>query len=681
MNEFELWIDESGDFKNDNDKVKNGEYPSLIGGLLVEKKSDQSSSINIIIPEESTYHSVNETDQLDRFKLVEKTFLQNDTNRFVVFNNQECIMILDDNLTYLNIISEGILQLIKWLKAQYGQISLTIIIANRVDMTNGLNSVVPLDEYEKRLKEKLLIGSYENSISDKEWTLKTESARKEKKLMIADIICNTIFTRYKPKKFNKDERTYIDSVYKDKKKTIVFKVFESVLEKKLERDLLENRTGEAVASVCATNNKKILKKCFDLLDVKFEHIGVQNAIFQYKFIEAYTEFYINDVRDFKKCEIYLKNLLNYYIPILEKHDFGGKDYSLNYLILDIKFYLLTLYTHTGDIIGAKALIKECEEYIEKIPETLNMLNYQIKFKNRKIQNQIDSFDFEGALKSADELVKECKSTKDLLYLISNNEDGNSNKKRVKYDELAKAFGTRMQVKAFMVRNNPGLYESSKKDSDAAISEFDNIRDIQRQYLYRVQLETDHGNYDSALEFLKKSVELPTNVEITELWKRIEGSNIFGVSAFLRLMAESTKLDKAKEMYKVFSKSDHMKMLETSCEVYHPLEIIYWKYASYCAKNGMINAAYDNYKKATNLCFKGNEITLAIIGIGILFEELSIALKNNGKEYKDIKKELQKKWKSIIKKEYEDILLRVFGQVDLHNDDADYYYALSRKITY
>ena len=37
MKEFELWIDESGDFKDDDIKRKKGHTPSCVGGALVER--------------------------------------------------------------------------------------------------------------------------------------------------------------------------------------------------------------------------------------------------------------------------------------------------------------------------------------------------------------------------------------------------------------------------------------------------------------------------------------------------------------------------------------------------------------------------------------------------------------------------------------------------------------------
>lgn len=198
--------------------------------------------------------------------------------------------------------SEGILQLIKLLKAKYGEIFLRVIIANCVNTTTGLNpaqSIVPVGEYEKRLEEKILIGSLENAISENEWELKTSSARKDKRLMLADIICNTFFTRYRKKKFNSTEREYISKIYSDNCKTEIFSVFESVLEKSFKNYLMENKIGEAVANICLSSDKNLNQKCFELLKMKYVSSGIHDVTFHYKFIAAYIEYYVNVVRDFE----------------------------------------------------------------------------------------------------------------------------------------------------------------------------------------------------------------------------------------------------------------------------------------------------------------------------------------------------------------------------------------------
>lgn len=678
MRKFELWLDESGNFDNDSEKIKIGKNPSLVGGLLIENNTFPSNYINAIIPETKTYHSTNENDQLDRFRQIDKKLYLNNANQFVVFSNQECIMILDNNLTYLNIISEGILQLIKQLKAQYGEIFLRVIIANRVNTTTGLNpaqSTVPSEEYTKRLKEKLLLASLENSISDKEWSLQNASALKDKRLMLADIVCNAFLTRSRRKKFGDEGCKYIESIYNDKQKTLKFTVFEPVLEKNFKNSLMDNQIGEAVSSICLSNNKEALERCFSLLKLNFNTRSVYDITFQYKFIEAYIEYYVNVVRNFDLCINYMNNLLNYYIPLLIEYNKNDSKNLANKLALDIKFYMLTVYTHMGNIQMFDKLVDECEKAISELPTSLDTINYQIKFETRKITHLINAFNFKKALSYADSQVKKCKEIKELMSLISNENS-------YYYDELAKALGTRLQIKTFLIRNNAKLYSSAKEDSNNAINEFVDESDKRRQYLYRVQLETEHEDFEEALKYLKMSVGQQEETNEKTLWNAVEKESPFAISAFIRLMSEGTgQWEKSEVMYNALSSSDYILKLESQTQLYHPSEIILWKYGYYYAQNGMIPAAIKYYEKASDVCFYEDNLTLNVIGIGIELELHGIILQERKKEVATHSRRLNKRWNKTKESDFNDILGNLFGKIDFQNDNPQYFKSLGRKITY
>lgn len=676
MRTFELWLDESGDFDNDALRVSDVENPSLVGGLLIENNSFPMPCINAIIPESNlTYHSVKENDSLKRFRGIEKNIFKNEANRFVVFSNQECIMILDSSLTYLNIISEGILQLIKRLKAEYGEIFLKIIISNYVDTTTGRDkkdSVIQTEEYEKRLKEKIILGSLEHSISEAEWDLQTASARKDKRLMLADIVCNTFFTRDRQRKFNDDDRSYIESIYTDDKKTLVFTVFESVLEKHFRNCLIGNRIGEAVSSICLSNDEAVLERCFSLLKSNFNSLGMHDLHFEYQFVEAYIGYYINVVRDFDLCISFLGNLLKYYIPLLREYDKSGLAEKLE---LDIKFYMLTVYTHRGNLAMADKMTEECEKLLGKLPTSMETISYKIKFETRKIANLINAFKFEEALKDVDSQVQNCKGVKELLDLLSDDPKY--------YDELAKALGTRVQIKSFLLRTNPQLYGSAVEDSDNAINEFVELSDKKRQYLYRVHLETEHKAFDTALLYLKRSVDELPETDVKVLWKRVEQESVFAVNAYVRLMAEASaaQWESAGIMFNAISNSGYISKLESASKLFHPSEIILWKYGYYCALNGMINAAIKYYEKASEVCFSSTDLTLNLIGIGIELEEHGILLKEKKNEAAAHRRQLLKKWKKVHDEDKKGIMENLFGEVNLQNEDHQYFMKLGRIITY
>ena len=719
MRRFELWLDESGDFSNDQRKVERNEKPSLVGGLLIENNTFADQEISMILPEAGTYHSVDMKDQLARFRKIDERLFRNPANRLVVFSNQECIMILDNNITYLNIISKGILQILKYLNALYGDVFLRVVIANRVDTTTGEDptvSVVRNEEYVKRLREKLLVEGLQESITEEEWELLNASARSDKRLMLADIVCNTFFTRYRKNKFTEEEREYIEGVYSDKEKTLVFSVFESILEKSFTECLLENKVGEAVSRICLSDDREMLERCFDLLEKRFDGQGLGNVRFQYNFINAYIEYYINVVRDYNLMIRFLKNLLTYYVPLLAEQREAAMSRLDDRLRLNIKFHLWTAYMHLGDVANSEKMQNECEAELPKFPPSLYTIGNQIKFGTRKIITLCNAFKYEEALEFADEHVKKCKEVDDLLTLISGDESTH-------FDELAKALAARLQVVNFLLRHKKELYDDGVLDSDEAIGEFVEYRDKKRQYLYRVVLETEAGNYDRAYEYLCKAVgtgegpaigltgesgvtggfeadrdakrdaqsgngdaepaDLPGDADAKEVWALAEAGSPYEAYAYIRLMAEAAESwGKADEMYRALSGSEYIKGLMSKETMYHPDGVILWKYAYYCAQKGMNNAAAGAYERAQKACFaQWPDLTLNVIGMAVYFEQMSFLLGNGSSDAKDLRKKMIKSWDSICREKGEEMLERTFGEVDLQSTSVDYFRKLSRKVTH
>lgn len=722
MKRFELWLDESGDFEKDDSQKKAKAVPSLIGGLLTENSSFPDSAVGTIIPEEY-YHSIDHADQLERFRRIDEKLSKRTENRFVVFSNQERVNIVDNNLTYLNIIAEGILQLLKSLKARYGTVFLRVLIANRVDTTTGRDyssSVVSVGEYEKRLNEKMVLASLENSISSQEWELRTASARKDKRLMLADIVCNTFFTRQRKNKFDQQERAYIESIYTDSERTLVFTVFESFSEKLFRNDLLNGHIGEAVSNICLCAEEDVLERCFSLLKQRMKESGPSDLRLQYRFVSAYVEYYMNVDRDFDLCSRLLTNLLKYYIPLLKEE--GGKEIleDANRLELDLRFYLMTTYTHTGNIEGAAALEHECREAVEQLPPTLDTVSYKIRFAHRNVINLINMFDFESALLEVDAIIDRCAEVEELLGLVCPDRE-------IAYEEMAKALGTRVQIRTFLLRmhSDKDFYLEACRDSDLAICKFENQTDKQRQYLYRVQMETDAKQYDIALEYLYRAVgigeflqgdsaedqesaaqendlvqsryqnasgkneEIRREANLRKLWKEAEKYSPFAVCAYIRLMAEGaiSGWPLAKALYSRVSDSQLLPSLRNEGKLYHPIEIVFWKMGTFQSLNNMFQASMDNYTKAVEICFADTDIALKIIGLAVEMEQYSVMLREQGGKGRKIpnlpakKRSLSNHYAEIRKSDSSGILERIWKDIDFESRDAEYFWKESRKVTY
>lgn len=671
MKKFKLWLDETGDFHNDIEKRKKNWNPSFIGGILIEENALPNSEINKIIPEEK-FHSTEEKDKQIQYGHFEK-IVQCKT-RFVVFENKECIMIIDNNLTYQNIMAEGIVRLIKYLKSENQDIKLDILIANRTDTTSIDQSIVPVEEYEKRLKEKLILSGLREKLQIKDMiTLKTGSARKRKELMLADIVCNTFLTRNT--KYKNEQSEWINSIYNDEKRTIKFSVLEDIDKEKFYDYMAENRLGEAVAVICQSKDVKLIKKCMGEVKKHMETIQRNDLEQQYHFITALVEYNLYNSLKYKDCIYLLENVRDYFLPILYSET--GKKEIADKLSLDIYFYLLTGYTHLGDVHKAEACGIYCDKLIKELPKTWDGINYYIIYQLRKVIHKINMFEYNVALSECEDLVKKSTEIKTTLEMLYNTEQG------VTYQELGKILGTRVQIKTFLLRENRDLYKTAVEDSDNAIKEFVTEKDKVRQYIYRVSLETEAEQYDKALEYLYYAAGLSAGSSIQEIVDIMErNQNYYLLAAYVRLMGEGAigQWEKATSMYKEITKREILKNILDNKEINsHPFEIIFWKWASYLFENNNYNAALEKYKKAIQICFTDNTFTINIIGLAIELERYALVLKNkqNDKEYK---KSLLKEYHKLCGTSLEKVA-EIFGNIDFESNDWKYYFQISRKITY
>lgn len=185
-----------------------------------------------------------------------------------------------------------------------------------MDTTTGLvkeKSIVGRGEYEKRLKEKIILSSLEGNIESSDWFIETASARIDKRLMIADIVCNTFLTR--KTKFSSTHKKYIEHIYQNRDKTLVFHFSESTSEKDFDKYVMDNRLGEAIILLCQKDRKFIENKIF-LIEDKIKKMTSSELELQYKFMTAIFDYYLKVNNDYKECIHLLKKILKYIVPLL-----------------------------------------------------------------------------------------------------------------------------------------------------------------------------------------------------------------------------------------------------------------------------------------------------------------------------------------------------------------------------
>lgn len=101
---LELWLDESGDFKNDQNPRLN---PSLVGGVLIKAEVINEHEAASILGKDYVHF----TDESGDFNISKLQALKERGAEFVIFQSAERVTIIDSDTTYLNVLAEGIIQL------------------------------------------------------------------------------------------------------------------------------------------------------------------------------------------------------------------------------------------------------------------------------------------------------------------------------------------------------------------------------------------------------------------------------------------------------------------------------------------------------------------------------------------------------------------------------------------
>ena len=203
---YNLYLDESGQFRENISKSK----ASIVAGFLTHnwqcteeratallqqvKDSDKKfSDININHFHAMEINNPNVSEFIVR--LIE--FLSKKKSRVVVFKSQKDYVIVNSDVTYLNVFAEGIFNLVHRLLAQTDEeIVLNVMYASRlnVDATEveKLNSRIEERAYTERIEERLTWRMLRLNSTDRrrvQINLSVGIARTLKSLMLADAIC------------------------------------------------------------------------------------------------------------------------------------------------------------------------------------------------------------------------------------------------------------------------------------------------------------------------------------------------------------------------------------------------------------------------------------------------------------------------------------------------------------
>ena len=672
MKEYTLYLDESGNFE------ETGKYPSVVAGYLMDGNAFTENKAKEIFVVTKNKNTLFEKINIDTFHGMEdyskemtefcvsvlEEMAINQNLHFVCFRNRKNLKIVNSDITYLNVVTDGIIQLLQSLVAINNMpVNLNISYARRKDVTisDTFKMYTPIEEsrYKARIEEYLFLRLRKLEESERKnfnYSLSMGDAKKSYRLMLADVVCNCFRGRITTLKSEQKQR--IKTICTDKK-IFEFKSQENEIWKEIKNSLLKYNIADAVYDwyMYLNENEKDLKKEFyNLLLTTINKIDSKLLEIQYAIIGQRIRTLV-DSRKFIVAEKFCENLLKEYFNEIKNSDAISKAFYF-----DICFYCLTMYTHQGNTMKEMAYIKECDKALSEIGVSYENINYYFRYKLRVAEHYKNIFEFDKAMNILKTLEK---FQKDSIILFKCLDVLEGLPEKLHSDNLGKIYGSMVSTICYKTDNTENDYITGVNYSDAAVKEFSKNTDIQRHYLIRCQLEYTFERLENAYYYLTKSLNLDAKENPKKLLQKILEikHNEFYLMHYVNLMDKKISASKNAhdEMYEAWNllKVDtylNEQIANDENKIY-PYYIIFWKigHIKFILKEKSSKTYYE--KACLNAIKNVDNYTMFMAGVAILSEQAAIFMDSNAisKDMRRLLKECSKLEGKVLPEKIEIIL--------------------------
>lgn len=654
MSFYQLFLDESGDFKEIF-----GKKPSIIAGYLIKGSSSNAEAIRnaeaealsllneIKLQKPEFYASINpmrlhgkedyEKECLPYFyiELFKKLILEpqdkNTTIRLVQISNKENFTKTNSDETYLNTLSEGVVELMKLLLRETTnddeEVHINITYATRLDVDynerTGHYTSIEIQKYERYIKTKIntLLTFMPEQRSKMHYNLNYEKADYSAALHIADSICFALRgcrDDFFDKPIENDTKKLYDeleTLKNNRKYFININVANGTLINTIKDTILNHRLAEGMCNFFSHKKLEYYQPTFlCMLMQEMEKLSSDTIKKQYQATSdminsLILENHLNEAQD----------ILARMIPCLE--NCLSKNYINKWFLFDLNYLMLTIATHKGNINNAERLISKCDTLLNELPIDNKNIDYIIGYKLRICEHYKNIFDFN----TAQGILAKLANQERLLKQVNSSALLNINTENIKSDLLGKILSSYVQCYIY----NPQKHDAKSLQeayaiSEQAIAEFNEANYISRQYQYRAALEVIANNPYKAFGWLYKSIFFKDITAINEsntspIVEYIQEKNdLFALMHYANIMEKAEQAD-MKILYdsaiQILGKTFIDKLVTNR----YPNFIIKWKFtkaklALGYAKQNIINQEYNTY---INSCTQNlNDLTTYCMGLGI-----------------------------------------------------------------
>lgn len=598
MKKFNLYIDESGDFNDTRPNRPKPDELSMVGGILSGVDALTNAKLAKMFP-----YNVHCKDGYNKSYLQILETLVSEGARLIVFENTECLKVVNPNYTYMSIISEGLIKLFRDLSIEFPDgVYVNVVIAQRM---------LKLSEYRDRIKEKTLIAYGRENITGCKYDISIEDANHDRRLFLADIVCNTYLTRNRSYKFTPDEQLRIAKIYKPE---YIYSVFEDATVAYINRLLLDNHLGEAICQISSLSHLKGLSGQRDTIIRRLAKATPAERKYYLEQMSLQLGLCTREQQYAEGIELG-KNYMAYFLDQLQKQETAKKE--ADYWRFDTCFHILTIYDHLGNT-------QKCEEYLVGCRNNLGILEnswenmgYYFLFRLRELNTLMDLFRFEEVLQKAKEFEEIFEDTNQFFHEIGKKAGFSSD---LRSSSLGKVEGIRLQAYINLLSRHPEYYPEALKASDKALAEFENNDDKIRQWCYRSLLMVEAKKPDDALQCMMEIAKVinpganPFSVIIDYAYRKGKKADEYLLMYYTAVMAflHECNHPKAKSMSKKLLDNELFKTdLKNPKKSGHPWNRVLWNIARYCRIRGITKSEAVFYRGAIAASQKNTECTTVV----------------------------------------------------------------------
>lgn len=663
---YDLWLDESGRFEQENKLKQRGYHPSLIGGILLDSRTVSRIDFAELIDETRTHAmDLTASDKTDYILPALEKLRDAYHAKQVFFENSEYEDGDSNRQLYLRMMAEGLLQLMQTLNAAHESVVINVLIAQRQDMkaAAGMRRIDE-SEYIEALKHCIEQKKKERKVylnENSELRFSISVANRDKKLQLADFACNTRLTR--DSAAFETVRKRVEKLHAD---AYIFSLHESGTENYIKQCLAQGQISDAIMELFTAQDIRSPKRLLKMILYRMKTTSYRLVKVQLKQCCTDLLAYAEKEDDFETGEALLMRLNQKLIPVLKSNDLPYHQFQFTVLL-----HLAGMYLREGDNHAAGETLALCRTVLEEDGIWMEEMFMLCQLMEKEAMLAVNEFDYERACRI---MEKACQLLDVIMQAVSGKKD------IMRSERYGNALGVKLYALLSEQRKKPEMYQMLCELSDRAMGCYPEPEaELCRQRQYRSRIELEAGNNEKALEwlFLAKAyrperADIKAMVYFLNLVSNTEtlAAGRYFLMHYLMIMARAKKEGRllADQMHNALVKqkrlliagrleempeAEHQEAVDMkpvkhadSGIAYHPQEVLYWKYASYLLWNQHPDKALLYYDRAVNLCFAHkNYESMYVLGFAIAAERLC-CMEKLGMN-KELKKERTKLTRRIV----------------------------------